>query len=126
MMLGGGVGGGGVWVHMCAACVGEVFGCVMRLPFEVVKQREQESGAVGYLHVLRQTHLCWSYVSLLFRDIPFSVIQMSALEFFKKMMSGYNSVVLSGFQTGYVVIFIFGRTDELERTNSDKLVNTDE
>ncbi|XP_076468737.1 mitochondrial S-adenosylmethionine carrier protein-like isoform X2 [Babylonia areolata] len=80
--------------HMLAASVGEVTGCLLRVPVEVIKQRAQTSPHLSSLAIFKSTvasegfkGLYRGYLSTVTREIPFSLIQFPLWELFKKMWS---------------------------------------
>ena len=101
-----------VALHSAAGCVAETFACAIRIPFEVVKQTAQANprltsnesmyrilNAAGFGGLFR------GYFSMVFRDVPFSILQMPMWEFFKSRVRKYNlsstgSSDISGLQSG--------------------------
>lgn len=90
------------YVHMLASSLGEVAACVIRVPTEVVKQRAQAglfggSTLLAFRDIvgLRRTHGLGVMVGELYRgggitimrEIPFTIIQFSLWEYFKR---GYS------------------------------------
>ncbi|CAL8126762.1 unnamed protein product [Orchesella dallaii] len=79
-------------VHMAAASLGEVIACVVRVPVEIVKQRQQTSKRSA-LSIMSNTlkmegfrGFYRGYFSTIFREIPFSVIQFPLWEGFKSQI----------------------------------------
>jgi len=99
-------------VHMVSGCVAEVIACVIRIPFEVVKQTAQADPRLStteakyrILNRIGFRGLFRGYFSMVFRDVPFSVIQMPMWEYFKSRVKKYNhsktgTADISGFQSG--------------------------
>jgi solute carrier family 25 (mitochondrial S-adenosylmethionine transporter), member 26 len=83
----------GMWApsaHMAAAAFGEVTSALVRVPFEIVKQQLQahvyasNTAAVKALLTPNgMSGMLRSYVSLVSREIPFSLLQYPLYEFFK-------------------------------------------
>ncbi|XP_047146408.1 mitochondrial S-adenosylmethionine carrier protein isoform X1 [Hydra vulgaris] len=94
--------------HMFAACLGETASCFVRIPFEVVKQHAQvhhsKISSVGAFKIILQTYglkgFSRGYLSMLIREIPFSLTQMPIWEFLKKQVSLYNGSDVTGFESG--------------------------
>ncbi|KAL4400328.1 S-adenosylmethionine transporter [Malassezia pachydermatis] len=88
------------YVHMAAATLGETAACMVRVPTEVVKSRQQTSayGRISSLTAFREVlstegvaGLYRGYGSTIFREIPFTCIQFPLYEFLKHSMAGYKS-----------------------------------
>ncbi|CAB3377457.1 Hypothetical predicted protein [Cloeon dipterum] len=87
-------------VHMSAASLGELAACVVRVPVEVVKQRRQTTARhLSALTVAREAvrkdgvrGLYRGFGSTVAREIPFSVIQFSLWEAFKKELAAIKGV----------------------------------
>nr|CDS28877.2 S adenosylmethionine mitochondrial carrier [Hymenolepis microstoma] len=84
---------------MIAACVGEICACVIRVPCETIKQRAQAHphlGIVGiFSNALRSEGLAGlyrGYLSTIFRELPFSLIQYPIWEALKFSMQRYNQL----------------------------------
>ncbi|VDL54625.1 unnamed protein product [Hymenolepis diminuta] len=82
---------------MMAACVGELVACVIRVPCETIKQRAQAQPHLGIAGVfsdsLRSEGLAGlyrGYLSTIFRELPFSLIQYPIWEALKRSMQRYN------------------------------------
>ena len=80
-----------VYCHMIAACAGEVAGCLVRVPTEVVKQRAQTMPGVATYSVFTQTlksegiHGFYrGYFSTVIREVPFSFLQFPLWEYCKR------------------------------------------
>lgn len=76
--------------HMCAASLGEVMACLIRVPVEVVKQRTQAEPGSSSWNTLKSTlakegagGLFRGYGSTVLREIPFSLIQFPIWEALK-------------------------------------------
>ena len=94
-------------VHMTSGCIGETFACMARIPFEVVKQTAQTNSGftsrTALYHVISRNGiggLFRGYFSLVFRDIPFAIIQMPIWEFLKSNVAKYYNKEISSFQSG--------------------------
>jgi solute carrier family 25 S-adenosylmethionine transporter 26 len=90
---------------MVAASMGEVAACAVRVPTEVVKQRAQAiqhpSSRAALMHILSQRHKIgltgvwrelyrgWSIT--IFREVPFTIIQMPLWEGLKAYSRSYNN-----------------------------------
>lgn len=86
-------------VHMAAGTLGELAACMVRVPTEVVKSRQQTSayGRISSRAALRQVvateglrGLYRGYGSTIFREIPFTCIQFPLYEFLKHSMVAYK------------------------------------
>jgi solute carrier family 25 S-adenosylmethionine transporter 26 len=82
------------FVHMLAASLGEVTSCLVRVPFELTKQRAQANTGTSALRIVKHTWrteglrgMYRGYFSLVFREIPFSFIQYPTWEYFKSVWS---------------------------------------
>jgi len=94
-------------LHMTSACIGETFGCIVRIPFEVVKQKAQAMKNMNSSKALMLTlrsqgipGLYQGFFSMLFRDIPFTLIQMPLWEYLKSKLVKYNKSEITAFQSG--------------------------
>lgn len=81
--------------HMTAACVAESVACVVRIPFEVVKQTAQASGGLNSLDAFKFVvkhkgifGLGQGFFSMVSREIPFTLIQFPLWEYLKTRISG--------------------------------------
>ncbi|KAJ3645549.1 hypothetical protein Zmor_023194 [Zophobas morio] len=93
-------------VYMTAATAGEIVGCLIGAPVEVVKQRRQTSTNTKhtslriFMHAVKSEGLIKGlyrgYGSMLIQEIPFSLIQFPVLEYLKKVyrVSFKNNVPL--------------------------------
>ncbi|CAI8017650.1 S-adenosylmethionine mitochondrial carrier protein, partial [Geodia barretti] len=79
---------------MLAASVGEVTSCLVRVPFEVIKQRAQANRGFSSLAIAKHTWrtegmrgMYRGYFSLVLREIPFSFIQYPTWEYCKRVWS---------------------------------------
>jgi solute carrier family 25 S-adenosylmethionine transporter 26 len=84
----------GTSLHMFASSLGEISACLVRVPVEIVKQRRQASvgnSSIGIIRNVLQTEgprgLYRGYLTTVFREIPFSLIQFPLWEFLKKQVS---------------------------------------
>lgn len=100
-------------VHMAAGTIGEIAACMVRVPTEVIKSRQQTSayGRISSFHAFRHVvaqegvrGLYRGYGSTIFREvgcterahrpltfqIPFTCIQFPLYEFLKQHMAGYK------------------------------------
>ncbi|XP_003382993.1 PREDICTED: S-adenosylmethionine mitochondrial carrier protein-like [Amphimedon queenslandica] len=82
------------FVHMAAASIGEMVSLLVRVPFEIVKQRMQTNKMLKSSQIIRQTlategilGLYRGYWSTVIRDVPFSFIQYPLWEYFKHCWS---------------------------------------
>ncbi|XP_028398081.1 S-adenosylmethionine mitochondrial carrier protein-like isoform X2 [Dendronephthya gigantea] len=85
------------YIHMAAASVGELTSNIVRVPFELVKQRAQATKNWSSKDALRFT---WKqegfkgfyrgYWNTVFREVPFSFIQYPLWEFLKMRWSKYQ------------------------------------
>ncbi|WFD24609.1 S-adenosylmethionine transporter [Malassezia equina] len=87
-------------VHMLSGTMAEMAACMIRVPTEVVKSRQQTSvyGRSSSAAALRQViaeegvrGLYRGYGSTIFREIPFTCIQFPLYEGLKHSMTGYKS-----------------------------------
>lgn len=76
--------------HMASASMGEIVGCLIRVPVEVIKQRRQVDSSTRSLDVLKRTlgregfkGLYRGYLTTVLREIPFSLIQFPLWEWLK-------------------------------------------
>ncbi|XP_076013028.1 mitochondrial S-adenosylmethionine carrier protein [Genypterus blacodes] len=81
-------------IHMLAASLAEVVACLIRVPTEVVKQRTQTCASSTSYQVLLATlreegirGLYRGYMSTVFREIPFSLVQFPLWEYLKTLWS---------------------------------------
>ena len=94
------------YTHMAAACIGELTANVVRVPFEVVKQRAQATKALSSFQALKFT---WKqegfkgfyrgYWNTVFREVPFSFIQYPLWEFLKMRWTRYQSHPVQAWQS---------------------------
>ena len=82
-------------VHMAAGTLGEMAACLVRVPTDVVKSRQQTSayGRISSYAALRQVvategvrGLYRGYGSTIFREIPFTCIQFPLYEYLKRQL----------------------------------------
>ncbi|XP_022647020.1 S-adenosylmethionine mitochondrial carrier protein-like isoform X3 [Varroa destructor] len=92
--------------HMCAASLGEVMACLIRVPVEVVKQRTQAQPSVTSWITLKDIiardgagGLFRGYGSTVLREMPFSFIQFPVWEVLKKFVSDYQGRSVTPFET---------------------------
>ncbi|XP_066911391.1 mitochondrial S-adenosylmethionine carrier protein-like [Clytia hemisphaerica] len=78
--------------HLLAASCGEVFSCMFRIPFEVVKQTAQANKSLNSLDALKfivkrdgLAGLTRGFFSMVSREIPFTVIQFPLWEHLKTL-----------------------------------------
>jgi len=102
----------GVALHSVSGCVAETVACVIRIPFEVVKQTAQANPRVSsseakyrILNTVGFRGLFRGYFSMVFRDVPFSILQMPMWEFFKSRVRKHNhdktgTADITGLQSG--------------------------
>jgi len=93
-------------VHMTGAAAGEVMACIIRVPIEVVKQRQQAGVHKSSLNIIRQIlstegpiGMYRGYITTVFREIPFAFIQFPLWEMLKKKWSDKNGLPLSPWQS---------------------------
>lgn len=93
-------------VYMISASVGELVGCVARVPTEVVKQRAQANkhlnSLASFLFTIKTEGLQGlyrGYFKTVLREVPFSFIQFPIWEFLKNEFSTPDSN-LSAFKSG--------------------------
>ncbi|ODN00167.1 S-adenosylmethionine mitochondrial carrier protein [Orchesella cincta] len=93
-------------VHMAAASFGEIFACVVRVPVEIVKQRQQTSKSSA-LSIITKTlkgegvrGFYRGYFSTILREIPFSVIQFPLWEGFKSQVVNLRESICGAFAGG--------------------------
>jgi len=96
-----------VATHSASGCLAETVACAVRVPFEVVKQTSQANPGFSthkaLVHVLSRggvSGLFRGYVSMVFRDIPFSIIQMPMWEYFKNCVRRTTDSQITGLQSG--------------------------
>ncbi|KAM7537997.1 hypothetical protein Aperf_G00000059628 [Anoplocephala perfoliata] len=82
---------------MVAACVGELVACVLRVPCETIKQRAQAQPNLGIATILSHTirdegvaGMYRGYLSTIFRELPFSLIQYPVWEALKRSVQHHN------------------------------------
>ena len=106
-----------------ATCIGEALSCLVRIPFEIVKQNAQAESArnkdskeenletqkpavskrgtiatlLAVFKDVRGMYQC--FISLLIRDIPFMLIEMPIWEYLKNLFKIYNENQITGFQS---------------------------
>ncbi|KAM3175812.1 hypothetical protein ACTXT7_007794 [Hymenolepis weldensis] len=92
---------------MMAACIGELVACVIRVPCETIKQRAQAQPHLGIVDVFSNSvrseglvGLYRGYLSTIFRELPFSLIQYPIWEALKRSMQRYNQRRSSGVGNG--------------------------
>lgn len=81
--------------YMAAAAVGELASAGVRVPFEIVKQQMQAKLFTSYpdairsvVHTMGLGGVLRSYVSLVSREVPFSLLQYPLYEYFKLQLTG--------------------------------------
>jgi len=81
-------------VHMAAASCGKVVACVVRVPTEILKQRRQARIGGTALEIFKHTiktegirGMYRGYLTTVFREVPFSLIQFPLWEFLRKCWS---------------------------------------
>jgi len=79
-----------IFVHMASAGCGEIAACLIRVPIEVVKQRCQAQPNVSLSQVVKSLYLegrmmsfYKGYMTTVYREIPFSLIQFPLWEYLK-------------------------------------------
>eukprot|EP00794_Sanderia_malayensis_P006048 gene6048-6750_t len=94
-------------VYMISASIGEVAGCIIRVPTEVVKQRAQANknltSYTSFLFTIQTEGfrgLYRGYFKTVMREVPFSFIQFPIWEYIKKELTMNSTVPLSAFQSG--------------------------
>ncbi|CAB4008530.1 S-adenosylmethionine mitochondrial carrier [Paramuricea clavata] len=94
------------YIHMVAASIGELTSNVVRVPFEVVKQRAQANRKLSSLQTFKYTWtqegfkgLYRGYWNTVFREVPFSFIQYPLWEFLKMRWSRYQSHPVHSWQS---------------------------
>lgn len=93
------------WVHMTAASVAEVVACLIRVPIEIAKQRQQSSlqvydkTALGIWKNALKTEgirgLYRGYGTTIMREIPFSLIQFPLWEYLKANWTDVTGLALA-------------------------------
>lgn len=80
--------------------------CIIRVPIEVVKQRQQAGVHKSSLNIIRQIlstegpiGMYRGYITTVFREIPFAFIQFPLWEMLKKKWSDKNGLPLSPWQS---------------------------
>ena len=92
------VAGDAAYVHALAASLGEVASCTIRVPVEVVKQRAQAtrtSSSANFCTTLKSEGPMGFYRgfwSTVWRDVPFSFIQLPLWELLKKYVGKGDEV----------------------------------
>uniref|UniRef100_A0A4W3HX10 Mitochondrial S-adenosylmethionine carrier protein n=1 Tax=Callorhinchus milii TaxID=7868 RepID=A0A4W3HX10_CALMI len=102
-------------VQMVGASVGEVVGCLIRVPTELVKQRTQacptSSSYKIFLETVKQEGffgLYRGYGSTVLREIPFSLIQLPLWESLKVLWSRKQNHVVNSWQSAVCGAFAGG------------------
>eukprot|EP00123_Amoebidium_parasiticum_P005544 comp16715_c0_seq1/m.14990 comp16715_c0_seq1/g.14990 ORF comp16715_c0_seq1/g.14990 comp16715_c0_seq1/m.14990 type:complete len:280 (-) comp16715_c0_seq1:41-880(-) len=87
-------------VHMVAASLGEVAGCLVRVPTEQVKQRMQAHPGSSAMQTVRGIVADYGvlgmwrgYSSLIMREIPFAIIQFPLYEKLKVLKKQYDGKI---------------------------------
>ncbi|XP_065066675.1 mitochondrial S-adenosylmethionine carrier protein-like [Rhopilema esculentum] len=87
-------------VYMISASIGEMCGCLIRVPTEVVKQRAQANKNLNsyssFLFTIREEGfrgLYRGYLKTVMREIPFSFIQFPIWEYLKKQLSNHDGTI---------------------------------
>jgi len=93
-------------VHMISAANGEILACVIRVPVEVIKQRQQAGVHSSSTHIFRSIlasegfiGLYRGYLTTVLREIPFSFIQFPLWEWSKKKWSQKQDREVSPWQS---------------------------
>jgi len=93
-------------VHMISAATGEIMACIIRVPVEVIKQRQQAGVHSSSTHILRSIlksegfiGLYRGYSTTVLREIPFSFIQFPLWEWSKKVWSRRQNRDVSPWQS---------------------------
>ncbi|XP_029456907.1 S-adenosylmethionine mitochondrial carrier protein isoform X2 [Rhinatrema bivittatum] len=101
--------------HMCAASLGEIVACLIRVPSEVIKQRAQVSPSCSTYQMLANTlhqegiwGLYRGYKSTVLREIPFSLVQFPLWEFLKDLWSWKQGHVVDSWQAAVCGAFAGG------------------
>ncbi|XP_030063025.1 mitochondrial S-adenosylmethionine carrier protein [Microcaecilia unicolor] len=101
--------------HMCAASLGEIVACLIRVPSEVIKQRAQVSPSSTTYQMLANTlrqegiqGLYRGYKSTVLREIPFSLVQYPLWEFLKDLWSLKQGHVVDSWQAAVCGAFAGG------------------
>jgi solute carrier family 25 S-adenosylmethionine transporter 26 len=96
---------GGFLKQGSAAAVAEIAACVFKVPFEVIKQRQQAGGCTNSRLLLARIYRnqgirgCYSgFLATVFREIPFGFIQMPVYEFLKKEIQEMKRGEISGME----------------------------
>ncbi|XP_057297287.1 mitochondrial S-adenosylmethionine carrier protein-like [Hydractinia symbiolongicarpus] len=94
-------------LNIASACTAEVFSISVRIPFEVVKQNAQAvskfNSRTAFLHILKTEGipgLYRGYVSMIFRDLPFTLIQIPLWEALKDKVSKETNRPVTALQSG--------------------------
>ncbi|VDN12344.1 unnamed protein product [Dibothriocephalus latus] len=90
--------GAPAWLSsMIAASLGEIAACVVRVPCEVVKQRAQHRPHLSISSIISKSlknegigGLYRGYLSTIFRELPFSLIQYPVWELLKRGLEKHN------------------------------------
>nr|AKN21574.1 slc25a-6 [Schmidtea mediterranea] len=100
-----------------AATGGEISACLIRCPFEVIKQRSQDQPKLKLYQVTMNTisengilrGLYRGYFTMVFREIPFSIIQFPIWEHLKKnLKERQNNEPLKSWQSAICGFFAGG------------------
>ncbi|KAK3746610.1 hypothetical protein QZH41_014500, partial [Actinostola sp. cb2023] len=94
-------------IYMVSAIVGEVASLVVRVPFEVVKQRAQAYSNMSSMQALKFTlaqegfqGLYRGFLSTLVREVPFVFIEIPLWEMLKNDWSNYQGYNVNASQSG--------------------------
>ena len=120
-------------VHMAAGTLGEMAACLVRVPTDVVKSRQQTSayGRISSYAALRQVvategvrGLYRGYGSTIFREIPFTCIQFPLYEYLKRQMQ-IELLKMQAWvkESGEKVVLIFEGRDAAGKGGSIKRFN---
>ena len=94
------------WIHMSAACTGEVAACLVRVPTEVIKTRMQTNSGAAAVSLMETvkglvsspggiSNLYRGFGITIMREIPFALIQFPIYERLKVVWSDYQNSVTS-------------------------------
>lgn len=104
-----------ILVDMFAASLGETVACLIRVPFEVIKQRAQtnissSSLSIFYKCVYEEGYkgLYRGYKSTVVREIPFSIIQFPLWEFFRIKLLKWKKCEISSWESACCGFFAGG------------------
>jgi len=102
-------------VHMLSAATGEIMACIIRVPVEVVKQRQQAGVHSSSIHLLQSVLKSEGFIGLyrgyrttVLREIPFAFIQFPLWEWTKKTWSKRQNRDVSPWQSSICGAFSGG------------------